>query len=198
VGGTFAYRTFLEVRRQADYTQGQLDVMRSGQRPWLGLNGQVSLSSAAAFRFFNPAFVNLNLEGTGVVKNFGASPAFDVNGMMVVEIPSPSDTVTRPSKKLITCPAGPTMQHQGEVVFPGNSYLQGFSQQTSVQLRYHPEIGRVWLLGCIVYHDREQTLHHTWFWLRSAHPDVAAWIQLRPNFRYMPIIGFEPWGQEAD
>lgn len=126
------------------------------------------------------------------------SPAFDVNGMVMVQIPSPTDTLTRPDKKWMTCPEGLTIQRKGEVAFPGSGFIQGFSQQTSVELRYCPEVGRVWLLGCIVYDDAHQRIHHTWFWLRSNHPDNVQWIIDRPSFRHMPIDGFESWGEEVD
>lgn len=96
------------------------------------------------------------------------------------------------------CPDGATKLLTGEAVFPASGFSQGFSQQTSIALQQHPEVGRVWLLGCAVYHDGDKTVHHTWFWLRSTHPDGTGWIVKSPTFRYMPIVGFESWGEEVD
>ncbi|MGB9456996.1 MAG: hypothetical protein WCB12_13190 [Bryobacteraceae bacterium] len=224
----FTYLTLDQVRQQtpkvgsaAEAAQGQLKVMQAGQRPWAGLGGQVQLSSEPAFKLMfapvpsstvpppvlppsafagPPNRVNLTLEVVVTVRNFGASPAFDVNGMMMTYIPPPANTITRPDKTRMLCPVGLTVQHLGEVIFPSpnSEYIQGFSQQTSVDLKQHSEIGRVWLLGCIVYHDHDQGLHHTWFWLRSTHPDNAQWITDSRVFRHMPILGFESWGEEAD
>jgi hypothetical protein len=85
------------------------------------------------------------------------------------------------------------------VIFPSSDRVDGFSQQTSLPLTTHPEVGRVWIVGCIVYHDAEHQTHHTKFWLRSSHPDNSQWIVVNNGeFRYMPITGFESWGEEAD
>jgi hypothetical protein len=149
--GVFAYRSFGEVKKQANAATDQVKIMRSAQSPWLGLSEQIRLETTS-FRFFNPERVNVNLVGSGVIKNFGTSPAFNVNGMVIVNVPPPTDTVTRPDKKWMTCPEGLTIQHRGEIVFPGSGYVQGFNHQTSVAIVQHPEIGRIWLLGCVVYH----------------------------------------------
>lgn len=105
----FTFRTLREIRRQSAAAQGQLAVMQTGQRPWLGLLGTVNKSSGPTVRFFNPTSVNYELEGTFIVHNFGTSPAFDENSEVRVDIPT-VDTVTRPTGGMLrmVCPDGPT------------------------------------------------------------------------------------------
>jgi hypothetical protein len=200
----FTARTLKETRKQAAAAQGQLDVMRSGQRPWLGILGKVNLTSKPIFQIPpisppNKRGISLAIEGNFVVHNFGTSPAFDESVLVDADIPA-GDTITRPTTFMM-CPDEDVKLHHGEVIFPSSGVISGFNTQTG---RYGPprditEVRRIWLLGCISYHDAEgKVIHHTRFWLRSNFPDNTAWIQLTPDFRYMPIVSFESWGEEAD
>ncbi|MBI2819672.1 MAG: hypothetical protein HYX73_06815, partial [Acidobacteria bacterium] len=88
----------------------------------------------------------------------------------------------------------------GEVLFPNSEISVPFHSEsiTVVPGKTITEVRRIWVLGCISYHDAVQQIHHTKFWLRSTFPENAAWIDMTPGFRYMPIISFESWGEEAD
>jgi hypothetical protein len=179
--------------------QEQTRIQRSAQRPWLGISGQIRIVNGPSWRFSNPNFTNLLLEGTYSVKNHGTSPAFGANTWTNVVIQN--DTVKRPSKDLWgLCPDRDAELGIGELVYPGTEFVGGFSVQTAFDKASHPELARIWLLGCISYQDGDHHLHHTRFWLRSTHPDNSQWIEERTNppFRHMPITGFESWGEEAD
>jgi hypothetical protein len=148
--------------------------------------------------------LNLDIEGIVTVKNFGQMPAFDQNAAFGVWLPvAPEDTITRPEGiRFVICPDGYTKLGRGEVLFPGGPGInEGFSVTLSRTIpgKKISEVGRIWVVGCISYHDGTSTvLHHTRFWFRSAHADDANWIIFSHEFRYMPITGFESWGEQAD
>jgi hypothetical protein len=178
----------------------QTRIQTAAQRPWLGMFGQVSLTAPPIYRVGAPGQVELGLEGAYVVRNFGASPAFYANNWVSIELLMSDSTITRPPVSRVFCVDGPTKLHEGEVIFPDSGVNFGFNQQIArlIPGKNITEVNRVWLTGCISYVDGAQQLHHTRFWLRSAHPDNAQWIVLTNGFRYMPINGFESWGEESD
>lgn len=181
--------------------QEQTLIQRAARRPWVGIFGQVSLTNPPDYRVFVPGQVTLRLEGTYAVKNFGSSPAFYANHWVNIEFLVSDSVITRPPESRMMCADGPTKLHQGEIIFPGSGVNFGFDQQMGrvIPGKKITEVDRVWLTGCISYLDEGEKLHHTRFWLRSAHPDNAQWISLaNADFRYMPITGFESWGEVTD
>jgi len=202
------------VHNSGNIAQQAFDIQH---RPWVGPSGQVTLPKNPTFQFtpprvdWNKAVVNLDLEGVFVVKNFGTAPALNENSSVTIEmpvggVPVMGDTATRPNFKLIRCPDEDTASGRGEVIFPGSAITAAFNIQ--IVNAFPPkgkkvEVSRIWVLGCISYHDVARKIHHTRFWLRSALPDNllsddAGWIDIGPNFRHKPILGFESWGEEAD
>jgi hypothetical protein len=201
--------TFIAVAYYAHITyrmwnemQAQTRIQREGQRPWLGIAAQVSLTNPPEYRVSVPGQVELRLQGVYAVKNFGTSPAFYADNWVNVEFLMSTPDIKRPPVSRMICPDGSAKSHEGEVVFPGSQVTFGFNMQMARMIpgTYIREVNRVWLVGCISYLDASDTkIHHTRFWLRSAHPDNAEWIKLPgKDFRYMPITGFESWGEEAD
>ncbi len=196
-------------QKQANIAQQAFDIQH---RPWVGPGGQLTLTKAPTFQFtpprtdWNKVHVTLDLEGVYVVKNFGTAPALNENSAISIEIPVMGDTTTRPNFKLIRCPDEDTASGRGEVIFPGTVIAAPFSNQTGSAFTpkgNKVEVRRIWVLGCITYHDVARKIHHTRFWLRSALPDNllsddTGWIDIGPNFRHKPILGFESWGEEAD
>ena len=195
-------QTLKETKKQAAASQGQLNLMRFGQRPWLGVFGQVVINRPPHFQVIADS-VGLEMEGRYVVKNFGTSPAFDENSSISFQLPMADTAITRPPAYRIPCFDYDTRQRKGEVIFPGSGVNQGFTQlvgtTTTIPGKRITEVSHIWLLGCISYNDAESKIHHTKFWLRSVFPPNASWITIDNGvFRYMPILGFESWGEEAD
>jgi hypothetical protein len=192
-------------KAQANTLDKQLSVMQKGQRPWLGLGSQMTLTHPPRFNeMIGPqppqkGRVSLRIEGTFVIHNFGTAPAFGEDTDITIDLPT-NDTITRPPANLIDCHTANTKMSSGEVIFPGSGVNSGFDIQATKLIPGKPitEMRRVWLVGCISYFDSEERVHSTKFWLRSNFPDNTPWIQLTPDFRYMPILSFESWGEEAN
>jgi hypothetical protein len=188
-----ANRSAAAADRSANFAKQTLD----SARPWVGMTSQIQIERAA-FKV-SPESSNLLMSGTYRLKNFGLSPAFGVNSIFNVVIQK--DTVHRPAKGVMymRCPDRDAKQDLGEVIFPGAEVINGFGQDTSFDKSF-TEVGRVWILGCVSYQDGTGALRHTRFWFRSVHPDNAQWIKEKIGrpFKYMPITGFESWGQETD
>ncbi len=163
-------QTFTEVQKQTQTAQGQLAVMQAGQRPWLGLGSPITLTTEPKMTF-NPILssLSMNIEGTSIIHNYGTAPAFDVRSEFVVQWPFiTGDTVTRPDAKWFDC--SEKGRSGGEVVFPASGFVSGFTEVAGVASKGKiTEVGRIWLLGCITYHDSRKTFHTTKVWLRS-HP----------------------------
>lgn len=200
-GAIFTYCTLKQVTRQADAAQRQLEAMQYSQRPWLGPDGQISLTDGPKFRVISPISISTAVEGIVTIKNFGSSPAFFADASVTpYAVVNSLSTITPPPRDVVLCPLGSAQNHSGEVVFPGNSIRAAFSAEAprimSVPIT---EVPRVWLIGCISYRiGSDKFVHHTRFWLRSIHPLNPPWIQLSSGFRYLPVTGFELWGEESD
>lgn len=213
----YAFLTLLmwnQMAKQTKVLTCQLETMRvsNGQaktqweaehRPWMGLE---SLSlTAAKFTSSRPSEIAIHLEGTMVLKNFGTYPAFAAGAEMTQVFPIPTDAWTktplgRPPQSMFQCSDEETFVQGGEVVFPDRGFIHPFSNDMAWGWKGQSvEVSRVWLLVCVSYYDgRQKQPHHTRIWLRSTHPLNAQSIALNANSRYMPITGFESWGQEAD
>ena len=210
--------TLSEIRRQtikitesaaaannaAQAAQDQVRIMQSGQRPWVGLDGQATLERVTPFRLLpisppNKIGISCDIDETFIIHNYGITPAFDEHSDVMLYVPQTGETGTKPEGPFNCRTTAADISH-GEVIFPGAPVRAGFRiQPASIYLlKSTPELRRIWLLGCISYRDGDRKIHNTKFWLRSTFPDGTAWIQLTPTFRYMPILGFESWGEEAN
>jgi hypothetical protein len=173
-------------------------------RPWIGMLGSIRVSNrpTVVFTRAGPASlegVEVNLEGIYEIKNFGTAPAFRVNTLTTIGIPRPGETTKRPSVMEFECPDWATNSGEGDVLFQGGpGTLVPFEAGAQVFKGNITEIRRIWLLGCISYQDAVGQLHRTRFWLRSTFPEGSPWIASGDGHRYMPIAGFESWGQESD
>jgi hypothetical protein len=172
-------------------------------RPWMGIDGLAVTSIKFTSR--RPSLISIHLEGTMVLKNFGTYPAFSANAEITPVFPVPTEAWTknplgRPPKGTFMCPDQETFLPGGEVVFPTREFTHAFVNDLSWGWKgRNVEVRSVWLAVCISYFDgRQKQPHHTWIWLRSVHPLKARWIILNPTTRYMPVTGFESWGEEAN
>jgi hypothetical protein len=214
----FTYLTLREVKKQtprlsesaaataraAKAAQDQVGIMQSGQRPWLGLDGQPTLEHVTPFRLLpisppNKTGISCDIDETFVFHNYGMTPAFDEHSDVMLFVPQAGETGIKPEGPFNCRTTDADIAH-GEVIFPGSSVRAGFHiQPASVYLlKSTRELRRIWLLGCISYRDGDRKIHNTKFWLRCTFSDGTAWITLTPDFRYMPILGFESWGEEAN
>lgn len=189
-----------EARRATELTKTQWE---AEHRPWMGLDG-LDLT-AVNFSSLRPSLISIHLEGTMVLRNFGTYPAFNAGANITQVFPLPTDAWTKdplgkPPKTMILCSDQEQVLPGGEVVFPSRGFTHPFfNDMTWGWKGRNVEVPRVWLLVCVSYYDgRRKESHHTWIWLRSTHPLNAQWIILNPSSRYMPITGFESWGEEAD
>jgi hypothetical protein len=192
-------RTLNETRKQVTAAQHQLDVMRSAQRPWIGIFGTMSLSSEPVFKVRTRS-ISVTMEGVYTLKNFGTAPAFNVASNVMLWIPADvKESANPPDEDMILC-LDSTIPGKGEILFPGSpGIIQGFSQVSgrTIPGKTINEVAHMWIIGCVSYQDGTRTIHHTRFWFRTAHPDGANWIHLGA-FQYMPTTGFESWGEKAD
>ena len=188
----------VQMRRSNDLTKTQWE---AEYRPWMGMD-TIALS-ALKFSSQRPSLISVHLDGTMVLKNFGTYPAFSSEAEITPVIPFPTDAWTknplgRPPEGMFRC--SDETKQAGEIVFPGRGFTSPFSSDLNWGWRGNSvEVGRLWLLVCISYRDgRAEKSHHTKIWLRSAHPINAQWIAINSTSRYMPITGFESWGEETD
>jgi hypothetical protein len=216
-------------QQQAGIMQRQFEVAQAEQRPWLG-HGPISIKKEPVFQLMPiqppiAADVGLSIDFILEIHNFGTAPALDTKIWTDIELAiSDHAAVTKPIMEPSCGTTNAKDFPRGEVIFPNSGINSEFETQMShgyfePALRNIVEVRRIWLTGCISYHDGRLKLHHTKFWLRSTFPDYTQWIEftaaqrqaeasrfhLPPEiipftgrFRYMPILGFESWGEEAD
>jgi hypothetical protein len=176
----------------------QTNLQRNGQRSWLGVNGPIS-SQQIVFSNPHQGVLRFKISGLYFIKNFGHSPATDVAEHVVAYIPLRSDDAAIRPEHGFDCNDDETRKRNGEVVFPDGVVAIGINEEQNLaRMQIGPDIPHVWLLGCISYFDTTDTkMHHTRFWQRSYFPLGSEWIAVG-QYRYMPIAGFESWGEKTD
>lgn len=197
---TVAYTSY--AKKQWGVISDQLDVMKLGHRPWLGIQNDITLTKHPQITVNpGPAFIakadqnlmNIAVQGTAVLINTGLSPALNEH-MEVIAVPAVpvAGPYERPTPKCSTD------TETGNVIFPGNSTIP---VNTSTPTAIPKSVGSItftWLVGCVSYtSDAKDRTHYYKFWFRSeATTDPGQWTG--DTVKYFPIGRYVLYHAEAD
>ena len=151
------------------------DVFVRGSRPWIGLEGSISVEALQS----TPRLV---IASHYTIKNFGNSPAvkvfpfaipiLDTQNLNYIDVAKssclgPIEFVTG------TVPVGPKVHYPGPmgyILFPNQTRLEqvGGGAWTGAS---QPNVKHIWFVGCIAYIDQFHTVHWTRFCVESSYSD---------------------------
>jgi hypothetical protein len=207
LAGIFTFRTLSQVKRQADAAQGQLSVMQLGQRPWVGVEQNTVIPVNSPQYAWSPALsyptIYINLQYS--IKNYGASPAFRVNGVFTVfpvfdqgptggpSFPDPcvmAETRQDPSERI----------QLGEAVFPGSVIDTGYGTNMTVDPQNLKALRRVWINFCIAYQDSDKTKwrHSKYTFISRPAEGPIVTFPDHPGWSYLPFNGMSLIAASSD
>jgi hypothetical protein len=203
----FTYKTLGQIQRQAAAAQGQLDVMRSGQRPWVGIEQNTAIPVNSPQYAWSPALsyptIYVTLQYS--IKNYGLTPAFRVNGVFTVAPvtdPGPTGGPSFPDP----CAMAETRQDPsekiqlGEVVFPGSAINTGFGTNMQTDPQKLRVLRRVWINLCIAYQDSDKAKwrHSKYTFISSPAAGPTVTFKEHPGWSDLPFTGMSLIAASSD
>jgi len=194
-----------EMRRTNADTERQF---REQQRPWLGLSGSVGFPKQPVFQVFTtrtPANTAIDISVVFAMKNFGVSPAFEAASDIQIKLTG--NTLAPPEFEMTgACSIADSDSKSGSVIFPSGEITTNFETVFGQTIDL-TSVRRVWILGCIAYHDETaDAMRHTRFWIVSymIPENSARTVNREPRgneivtFYSLPISGWNMVKTEAD
>jgi len=147
--------------------KGQLNEMRGGNRPWIGINPDNGL---------NVSTINIDGQGTAsltmsmTLKNFGSYPGKNVVALAWLMIIHDEEYTAVKDKMDSTCVGGPTY---GAAIFPSATLTREWDSKVTdadkVRSKKHPDnpIFVAYIVGCVAYQEQSGSQHHTGFAYRD-------------------------------
>jgi hypothetical protein len=210
-----ASRTLIEIQKQYPELQKSADAADSAaktaqdtlvdsQRPWIGIIGGLEIKNVKFIpNPVKPSELNpfaLNMEISYSLENFGGSPARKVANAIIPIVSNQPDAPTSWRKMACEVAEGvsrsatvPTFFMMPKSPTPVTSLGSSGIQRDIVEVR------QIWLVGCFVYQDIFEKLHHTRLLFRSKPiPNAAPNVAIPNKLTYLPVGGFEMWDSDTD
>jgi len=183
---TFLYCIFAGMqgcvmRGQLSVMGGQLEQMRIGYRPWVGLDTEQPALQTGHLMIDKDKTIHTVC--SIVTRNFGNYPAQNVFAGAELMVTQNITSVHERERQL--CAESPP-GNAGTVVFPGTNKVawQWPSQVTKEQMIRNPGGGsqfQAFVIGCIFYRDQFGELHHTGFTYRLQKPGTIFGAAFEPS-----------------